>query len=62
MALNFSNLHICDCPQKNQPNSHLVIIVEIPVLKVSISITSFSRVRLALFSKRTVLIDLLNLI
>ena len=32
---------ICDCPQENWPSLHLEMIVEIPVLKVLISITSF---------------------
>ena len=32
---------ICDHPWENQPSSHLGMIVEIPVLKVVISITSF---------------------
>ena len=32
---------ICDRPRENRPSSHLVLIVEIPVLKVLISITSF---------------------
>ena len=31
---------ICDRPRENRPSSHLVLIVEIPVLKVLISITS----------------------
>ena len=34
-------LLICDRPRENRPSSHLVLIVEIPVLKVLISITSF---------------------
>ena len=45
-------VRICDCPRENQPNSHLGMIVEIPVLKV---------VRPALLS-RIILIDILNLI
>ena len=32
---------ICDRPRENQPSSHLGMIVEIPVLKFVISITSF---------------------
>ena len=32
---------ICDRPRENRPSSHLRMIVEIPVLKVVISITSF---------------------
>ena len=32
---------ICDRPRENRPSSHLGMIVEIPVLKVVISITSF---------------------
>ena len=32
---------ICDRPQENRPSSHLGMIVEIPVLKIIISITSF---------------------
>ena len=34
-------LDICDRPRENRPSSHLVLIVEIPVLKVLTSITSF---------------------
>ena len=33
--------HICDLPRENRPSSHLVMIVEIPVLKFLIGITSF---------------------
>ena len=32
---------ICDLPRENRPSSHLVMIVEIPVLKFLIGITSF---------------------
>ena len=32
---------ICDRPRENRPSSHLGMIVEIPVLKVVNSITSF---------------------
>ena len=32
---------ICDLPRENRPSSHLVMIVEIPVLKFLISVTSF---------------------
>ena len=32
---------ICDLPWENRPSSHLVMIVEIPVLKFLIGITSF---------------------
>ena len=32
-------LDICDRPWDNRPSSHLVVIVEIPVLKVLISVT-----------------------
>ena len=32
---------ICDRPRENRPSSHLGMIVEIPILKVVISITSF---------------------
>ena len=32
---------ICDYPWENQPSSHLVMIVEIPVLKILIGVTSF---------------------
>ena len=31
----------CDLPRENRPSSHLVMIVEIPVLKFLISVTSF---------------------
>ena len=31
----------CDRPRENRPSSHLEMIVEIPVLKIVISITSF---------------------
>ena len=48
----------CDPPWENRPSSHLVMIVEIPVLKVVFSVTSFSLCWPALFG----LIDLLNLI
>ena len=34
-------MHICDRPQENRPSLHLGMIVEIPILKVVISITSF---------------------
>ena len=34
-------LFICDRPWENRPSSHLGMIVEIPVLKIVISITSF---------------------
>ena len=34
-------IYICDRPQEKRPSSHLVIIVEIPVLKFLISVTSF---------------------
>ena len=53
-------MHICDRPWENRPSSHLGMIVEIPILKVVISITSFARVRPALLSS-IVLIDVLNL-
>ena len=33
--------NICDRPRENRPSSHLGMIVEIPILKVVISITSF---------------------
>ena len=33
--------YICDRPRENRPSSHLGMIVEIPVLKVVNSITSF---------------------
>ena len=33
--------NICDRPRENQPSSHLVMIVEIPVLKFLIGVTSF---------------------
>ena len=52
---------ICDHPQENRPSSHLGMIVEIPVLKVLISVTRFCSVRPALLS-RIVLSDVLNLI
>ena len=39
--LKLSTCIICDRPRENRPSSHLVLIVEIPVLKVLISITSF---------------------
>ena len=39
--INKTEHFICDRPQENRPSSHLVLIVEIPVLKVLISITSF---------------------
>ena len=32
---------ICDLPRENRPSSHLVMIVEIPVLKFLIGVTSF---------------------
>ena len=32
---------ICDRPRENRPSSHMVMIAEIPVLKVLISVTSF---------------------
>ena len=32
---------ICDLPRENRPSSHLVMIVEIPVLKFLIGATSF---------------------
>ena len=38
----------CDLPQENQPSSHLIMIVEIPVLKFLIGITSFFHVRLTI--------------
>ena len=34
-------LCICDLPRENRPSSHLVMIVEIPVLKFLLGITSF---------------------
>ena len=37
----FKANHICDRPRENRPSSHLGMIVEIPVLKVVISIASF---------------------
>ena len=37
----FVQLDICDRPRENRPSSHLGMIVEISVLKVVISITSF---------------------
>ena len=36
-----SGLDICDRPRENRPSSHLGMIVEIRVLKIVISITSF---------------------
>ena len=41
LFLNFLVLHICDLPRENRPSSHLVMIVEIPVLKFLIGVTSF---------------------
>ena len=38
-------MYICDLPRENQPSSHLVMIVEIPVLKF---LTAFARVRLTI--------------
>ena len=35
------NVSKCDHPWENQPSSHLVVIVDIPVLKFLISVTSF---------------------
>ena len=32
---------ICDLPRENRPSSHLVMIVEIPILKILIGLTSF---------------------
>ena len=60
-VINCCKIDICDRPWENRPSSHLGMIVEIPVLKVVISIPSFARVRLALLS-RIVFIDKLNLI
>ena len=38
----FTCMHsICDLPRENWPSSHLKMIVEIPVLKFLIGITSF---------------------
>ena len=37
----FINYHICDLPRENRPSSRLVMIVEIPVLKFLIGVTSF---------------------
>ena len=34
-------ISICDLPRENRPSLHLVIIVEIPILKFLIGITSF---------------------
>ena len=34
-------MNICNHPRENRPSSHLVMIVEIPVLKVLVSVTSF---------------------
>ena len=34
-------MHICDLPRENWPSSHLVMIVEIHVLKFLIGINSF---------------------
>ena len=32
---------ICDSPRENWPSSHLVMIVDIPVLKILIGVSSF---------------------
>ena len=39
--MSVNNKDNCDRPRENRPSSHLGMIVEIPVLKVVISITSF---------------------
>ena len=41
MAIPRAQTIICDRPRENRPSSHLGMIVEIPILKVLISITSF---------------------
>ena len=41
----YGALVICDLPRENRPSSHLVMIVEIPVLKFLIA---FARVRLTI--------------
>ena len=39
--LKMATICICDRPQENRPSFHLVMIVEIPVLKFLIGVTSF---------------------
>ena len=41
----------CDLPRENRPSSHLVMIVEIPVLIFLIGVTSFARVWPTIFGK-----------